>query len=741
MKFEKLIATFISAIMLAMPMVSAYTLEDYPEPFCALSEDISTCNFLVVAGSDAATGDVVGMTDLAARLAEESYELVAAGGTTTVVSGGKTEDVPLGNGISDGFHKTTMDDSQLAGLLDDTIDFQGTEYDYREIIKFNASTAGASPSIETSLSSSDDDYETNIYMEVRRSSWGYYFKFDESINISKASTTQPLEIYFLGKVLKITSVSDENTFTATVGDEYYMDVGDTVEVEGKTVTLKNVGSSAALVDVDGTTKTISSGSTITVSGVEIKVDSVFYRDVMSECSATLIMGKDAVESYDDGDPYIGQDKTDPDWVWDCGELISNAAGDTTDGSGGPTLGVVFDQSVNDLSDNPATAGEQTCLPNDYACVEFDTLTVVDADYKLLTIEYESDADFSDYDAALSSEPAFHINIPIDEGLWLDSSNSSDNVWIHFNGTSTYIDVFYEDTNNQVQLKGTYLHDESSDSNYIAELDYDETDASDNNIRFKLTGMANTTDNLNLTLDIIGDSTTYIADGADDIKIRLSHSATDFDGLGTTPDANELGELYWGLTPTDISTKDEDHRSLYGIIIKNPKSNGASDRVKLEVPNDEVFATVIVSGPETKVTEAEGATIKKVIPIEISIAKLDTEVGENPGKHLILIGDAAVNSLSAEVMGLSYPTYGASGLFPFSEGEAIIKLYDGVIEEGFVALLVAGWDAEDTRNACSVMQQYGTFAEQLDENEAVIVTSISAAGITAYAEPTPTNTTE
>jgi len=32
-----------------------------------------------------------------------------------------------------------------------------------------------------------------------------------------------------------------------------------------------------------------------------------------------------------------------------------------------------------------------------------------------------------------------------------------------------------------------------------------------------------------------------------------------------------------------------------------------------------------------------------------------------------------------------------------------------------------------------MQQYGTFADQLDENEAVIVTSVSAAGITAYVE--------
>ena len=172
------------------------------------------------------------------------------------------------------------------------------------------------------------------------------------------------------------------------------------------------------------------------------------------------------------------------------------------------------------------------------------------------------------------------------------------------------------------------------------------------------------------------------------------------------------------------------------MVKDPDSQGNGEQVVLEVPNEQVFAKIVVKGPGTSVTLAGGDTYKNVIPIEVSVAKLDTEVGGNPGKHLILVGDAAVNRLSAQVMGLSYPTYGASGLFPFSEGQAIIKLYEDAIEPGYVALLVAGWSADDTRNAATVMQQYSTFAAQLDENMAVIVTSVSAAGITAYVEPTP-----
>jgi len=95
-----------------------------------------------------------------------------------------------------------------------------------------------------------------------------------------------------------------------------------------------------------------------------------------------------------------------------------------------------------------------------------------------------------------------------------------------------------------------------------------------------------------------------------------------------------------------------------------------------------------------------------------------------------VGSAAVNRLSATAMGLEYPTYGSSGLFPFAEGEGYIELVDGVVETGKYAVLVAGWEAEDTRDACSVLQQFESFSEQLDGNTAVKITSVSASGITA-----------
>ena len=102
-----------------------------------------------------------------------------------------------------------------------------------------------------------------------------------------------------------------------------------------------------------------------------------------------------------------------------------------------------------------------------------------------------------------------------------------------------------------------------------------------------------------------------------------------------------------------------------------------------------------------------------------------------GKHLILVGGSGVNRLTAQAMGYTYPTYGSQMTGEeFGAGEGFIKVYEDVLEDGYVALVVAGWEAGQTRNACSVLQQYSTFADELDGNVAVKVTSVTAAGITA-----------
>ncbi|MBS3095701.1 hypothetical protein J4231_03400, partial [Candidatus Woesearchaeota archaeon] len=317
---RKVAALSTGVIMMGATMggAMALNLKDYPSPF-VLGGKYDSSNALVV-GKIAAASDTLGMVDIMANLQYESKTCVKSSGTTVTGSGIVSEDIPLGWPIADD-NSTTLDKeigpTKLDSLFDGTITFKSTDYDVKEeLVSGQSPSAGTETfvTVATSLTSSEDDYETGVFLEAVRDSLKYYYIFDDTIMINSSTTTDPLTIKFLGKTLKVTNVpNDDGTkFTAYVGGEYFMQVGDSVEVEGKKVSLDNVGSSSAIVvSVDGVTETISSGSTKTVNGIEIVNDEVFYEDNKDQRSATLIIGKDASDTYKDGDAYVGEDKDSP----------------------------------------------------------------------------------------------------------------------------------------------------------------------------------------------------------------------------------------------------------------------------------------------------------------------------------------------------------------------------------------------------------------------------------------------
>jgi hypothetical protein len=744
MNTKKLLSAILTALLAMSPVILAMDLGDYPS-FLFTDNNLDA---YVVVGSAAAPADVVGAVDLAARLAGESYEEVSTGDTVTV-SGGESENIPINGPIAaSSYLDQVMDDSDLAGLMDSEVNFQGDSYNFREILVFGSSQ----PSVQSSLTSSDDDYESGVYMETTSGSMYYYWVFDEAVNVSTATSSQPFEMDFLGKKVKITSVTTTGTnagakFTAYVGDEYWLNVGDSVEAEGKTVTLDNVGSASVVVNVDGTTEVISSGDTETVNGVEITVDSVFYREQVEQSSASLVIGKQAQETYTDGNKYLKDDNicdNDPEdtdcWEWVISGLTGNSATTvaSTGPSAGPYIGVKGVFTINDDTDDPITAGGCYQYPNDYAEVCFDSLTVADADYMTLTVEYADSVDLSNALSGKTAQNTIYIHTSEEEGLNLENDVinglSADTrtmqVWLEVNGTVGYVNVYYRDSDGAKAYAG-YVNVTGGN---FAQVDYGDT--KDTNVELDLEGNVSVADALNLTFDILGKTTTDLNTLYDDIKVQISHSASAFDGIGATPSTEEADELRWcngdgsSCTWKNIGTKDENHRTIYGIIVEDPKSHGASDEVVLKIPAEQVFAKVVVKGPSTTVTSGSDGTVKQVVPVTNAVAKLDTEVSLPVGKNLVLVGGPAVNRLTAQAMGLEYPTYGGSGLLPFAEGEGYVELTDGVLESGKYAVVVAGWEASDTRNACSVMQQYESFSSQLDGNMAVKVTSVSASGITA-----------
>ena len=231
------------------------------------------------------------------------------------------------------FTKIITDADGVDRLLDATMIFQGSEYDIEEILPVN---------IEVDL---DKGYENDVK---------YYYIFSETIDLTKATQLDPLEIKFLGKTLKIVGVTTDS-ITGFVGENYPLDSGDTFVVDGKPIKLVRVGSGGAIVvDVDGVTETIKSEETKNVNNVNIfNLETYYNSNNQAASAAEISVGE--FKTYKNGDSY------NSDWNWVIGNLNEKSATIIPDKEvKGPFIGVKNKPAWKDLD-------SENCfgLPNDY----------------------------------------------------------------------------------------------------------------------------------------------------------------------------------------------------------------------------------------------------------------------------------------------------------------------------------------------------------------------------------------
>lgn len=759
---KKLAAVSTGAAMLGASLTGAMAadLKDYPAPFVNVAG--KKFDYLLVLGSGAsgegAAKDTSGALDIASGLSSVPVATAGTAGTTVTVTGGQSEDVPLTlNLAAANQFDSVLTDDDIESLFDGEITFQSTSYDVSEEMLLNLNK---NASIQTSLSSSDDDYTSDIRMEVEKNALIYLYRFDESIQVNKTTNADPLEINFLGKTLKITSVDSATKITASVGTEYVMNSGETVEVEGKAVVLTKVGSGGDVaVEVDGVSKILSDGQTATVNGIEIKNSDQFYdSNDQASSSANLIIGTDAVDTVQDGGKYFGGDDTcsndDPKdmdcWKWVVKNMnnvgtttytstTANGVSWGTAATAGPVLALQNDFALNDYKDDPPKVGDCIAFPNDYLSVCFDSLTTSDEENLQVTLQIDTGFDSEASEAGVtlpSGSKALLISTNVADTLAIDvdatgfmpngtlsSDVKTDKIWINPYNDTTH-GIYYENANGLTVLVGRV---NNSNFGYVDNSKIRGTTGTA--VVFNLTSETQSAA-LNATgsairLQLIPADTDLSPAGADNIQtvwnVSNGHIVA---SLGGTVSSEESAEVKW--LNTGIGTKDEDHRSRFGIIIKNPKSKGSGDKVDLELPTDYMQANVVIKGTSAVVTGgAAGSSVVMAAVDKAPSPVLDTEVTNKAGDNLILVGGPAVNRLSAEFLGLTYPAYGAaSGI---KSGEAILSLKDNGEK---VAMIVAGYEAADTVRASRVLRDYAANKANLKGAEVTVKGTTSNPSVVA-----------
>ena len=457
------------------------------------------------------------------------------------------EEIPLGVTLTE-----LNDFEPSTRILQTYMNFNGNNYRYHEELTFGRtnSTTGepdsrTAPSIETSLTSGIDDYEDEVNMHVKEGGVGYYFVFDEKIDLTTASKSNMLKIKFFGKDFYIYEI-DTNEFKAYMGDVRFLKKGERTFAENKTVVLKDVAYGSIVACVDAVCEIVQESEIKNINGVDIFVGGVFYSE--TEQSADILVG--TADIFNSGDRHCDLGGC---WEWVVGDLKTKSGGDIYSG-GGPTIGIKNDFWLK--HDSAVSVGKCISLPNNYLNICLD---------KLVPDEY------ANYEIRVE-ENELIVETSLDNGLKVGGKRT-DKIALSFSNANDLNIKYRED--NQMVLSSAVTPVDGSCINF-AEVNYDK---SSGKIKFCLSGASSTANNMQLTLDVSG-SEGLAKD--DDINIGLSHSGTSFNGLRN---------LLW--KSTNIGSKEEDLRTAYGTIIGSPDDALQDEVLELKVPSEQVKAVVSV----------------------------------------------------------------------------------------------------------------------------------------------------
>ncbi|MBI4448390.1 hypothetical protein HY643_05405 [Candidatus Woesearchaeota archaeon] len=709
------ISTGIAMLGATLTGAMALDLADYPAPFVSATGIYDNANVFVV-GANAAAADTLGLADITTSLQYLAKTEVASSGTVVVVGGDqKLADIPLKIGLNDttdGFTQT-VDDSDLESFLDTTLNInmndEDEDYDIHEEITLGGatgSTGSETIAVETGLSfglRQREEWKERVFIPIMRNSIKYNFKFDENLKDANFFTTtngtfgNTIKMPFLGKTLEVASATN-TTVTVNVGDKFQLKSGDSVEIEGKKITFHQAGNSKALIEVDGSTATVSDNDDEVINGLEVRVEDLLDEQGIEFDAVTLWVGKQAREQYKDNDPFVGEDQTDPLWRWDLASLNTN----------NPTIGILWDLNIdteneraNPLIQHPIYEGEQICLPWDYACIKFDSLKI--DKYQ----DYEVDFDTVDlYNDTSSSATAIRTSANVIKinavgasatGLLAQTSpddttlTKTDTIYIEANSTRVNVYRRKQDESKAVLAKSNVSTDTGGNTLGF-KIDYRDstfpvylnTFQGESGARsFNLTFQTEQSNDNNLTVF-------FKEDAANSFKY-LGHEQ------GYTTTTKDI--YYLGTNAVDISNWKENTRTVGGIMIKDPEADASSDTFHFSVPADdkEFKANIIISAKGKTGVEKSG---KSYIPTKVTpVTKLHTEISDPTAYNLVVVGGPCANPLAEDLFG-----YTCSG-WAFKTGEAVVKL---VANGDHVAMLVAGTTADDTRRAAKAVANYDSY---------------------------------
>ncbi len=760
----------------------AYDLSQYPAPFVQNGQ----FNGYIVVGHNAKASDVIGATSIGMALqAANVVETPIQGSSETVVEGGQpietsSNKLYYGTKLSD--VKASFTNTEFPTMLasEKLVSDDGTEYPYSVVIK--------NPDFKPAFGKPGDETNPVAYLDTDTTNGNYEIdiNFNKVVNLSQLTGK---EMILFGKVYTIGSASEVSAskltlYSASV-DQTFPAVGPNgpetkVNVGGKEISLRVEGVSnsggvnSAVLDINGESKTVYVDHSYIIGGQRVYVKGINVMQIPESAGTVrLFIGSNKIEldssgTVKTGDPLKTLEGVEvvgsPDFTqldslkikvtpknYDEAVDYIKAGDELVD----PLFGAFKYQFTGETPAYDSSSRESIAIqPDGSRKVQ---ITFTNRDGQEISWDPYYFTDSNKYNLSISNHPVKFVCNDSSHALDVD-----DYFILNVRGDYTHV----------LQLK-KIRH--SSDDGYnidvkdlatgnIQTFTYDDSTKS-GIMRF---------DGEEITFDVgssydkiwINDSegdgacsdTLYTKFGA---GIQLGAA----DGSQTSVPVKVKEEAASWLTPTSTVsalkttvTVTLDQDSSNSLKIDKPSGvsmwedgdshdyEGVTHYGTYVQYNDDSYKTVfhyaddatkynVFLAPTEAVTKktSTGLVTEKVNPISPTAAVLDSEVTDPMDKNLIVVGGPCVNTIAATLMG--NPSDCTAG---FEPGKAIIKLFNH--DNGKVALLVAGYSAEDTRRAALALADYKDYADKLKGTE-VIVSGTDLTNINIEAPAPAANTSE
>lgn len=203
-----------------------------------------------------------------------------------------------------------------------------------------------------------------------------------------------------------------------------------------------------------------------------------------------------------------------------------------------------------------------------------------------------------------------------------------------------------------------------------------------------------------------------------VPLTTAGTTTVHVAIGTPVNTDMADMNGWTMETLTSNSYKSQVIDIYGTFVERDTSQGTDYKVTIKYPDDQMTADLFLAEIAAESTVSEtSAGITRLGDVLLTDVEAETS---KPADNLIVVGDSCVNRVALKLVSdEAYATYAFCGeklteLYGYGENQAIVKLFESPYSADKKAMLIAGWEADDTIAAAKQVLNKKTTLADLDE---------------------------